>query len=925
MFETNRDPFESLREQWGTAQELAVGTFQKAQERADIREGIEREEARYQQTRTDALSAEARRTALEQLRQLDEALAQMDPDDPEDAEAYQQGILARNYLTGVLGQEGQGALSAIAEGRVQANGRLVPVGEAVAAAGAQGRRAGDRRTEEAEERAHQRERELNMLGFTFQSREAALQRGFLGSEAEKERGSREALAAAEREFNAMMAEAERELRRGLTTQQIAAQLHEQFVSLGFQGDQAALDRALQREIEQGRIDLETKRLNAVDSAALAAEYRTAIALLDPNIPEDRAALSAIREDAQASGMTAGWISVVLSAIDAQAGRGAQQGFEMTDKQIADLEAATAARLAGTELTEAQVEAERARTAYVYRQIESMNATDAETRARTEAAEYELDRQKVVDGRADIIEFQDFVVNTTALGALGLPVLQQMLFDIENGIEDSIYAPYMDFVTPEMLEAAIEKATNLDVDGDLSRAAWIQQTKAAIIDGNLDNIGRAASLLDPQELYELVNASDDDPMFQGENGQMMRWLRESLGSNPAVLAAAQRQAGIRKMGENQPQIASATSRLEFYAGQRPDDLQAGEAAVRGALQVLADNGLFGDPLDPDGTAEMIEDHVAFYRRAWGDQEGAFNADMAESAARTALNNANAALVSRNLNGPSGGPEAVGADLETLKFMQSLAESDIEALEIQMESAGCLVTDALDRQAVQSGDECAMLNYQLAQARSRYTNIARGHGYFTDDEYAQNALMAAISEEVDADPAFAGDAATDAERNAEVVRRYRELSNVGTEEEEEEPAPEPREPRTAAERGADFRAGVQSVGPAVAGAVTSGVNAVTDFLGGALGGTPQEPTQPSSGARPASGAAPQPQMTFDNPGLQQLASMPYSYGGRQMTVGEAWQMAVSDPTMRVAILEHVMSQSGIDRPTATAALNQLITGR
>lgn len=897
MFNTNRDPFETLREQWGTAQELAVGSFQKAQEREDIKTGIEREEARYEQQRTDALSAEARRVALEQLRQLDEALAQMDPDDPEDAEAYQQGLLARNHLTSVLGQEGQGALSAIAEGRVQSDGRLVPVGEAVAAAGARGRAAGDRRAIEAEERAFAREQQKAVMGFEFQA-----------GEAEKQR-----------EFEAMMQEAEHLLRQGLTTQQIAAQLHEQAVSLGFQKDQGALDRALQREIEQGRIALETRRLNVTDSAALAAQYTAQIASLDPSREVDRAALSAILQGAQVSGMTPEWIAVVTAQAEAQVGSGARLGFARTEAELADLRAATAARKAGIELTEAQVGLLAAQESYTRRQITSMDVADAETRARTNAANYDLQRAKVMDGRADIIEFQDFIVNTTALGSLGLPALQQMLFDIENGIEDSIYAPYMGFVTPEMLEAAIEKATEIDADGDLSRSAWIQQTRGAIIDGNLENIERAAAYLNPEDIDALLNAADDDPMFEGDMGQTMRWLRASLEGNPGLVAAAERKAGLRRMGENQPQIASATARLDFYASQRPDNIEMGAEGVRGALRVLADNGLFGDPLNPEATNDLIEQHVSFYRRAWGDQEGEFNAEMAESASRTALNQANAALAWRNVNGPTGGGP-IGADLDTLKFIRDTTDRQIAATKLRMEAAGCVIADMVNYQAaaMQRGPQgtCEALSLEVRAYEEQYNDALSLSGYPNPKEREARYILEGIASGVDADMPDA----TPEEKEAEVLRRYREVTSpMGADEPEEPEAREPAgPPPTARERGEAVAGAAAGALRGVEGALSGAARGFGDFMTGLVGGGAQQPAQPAPG--------PSPQVSFgDNAGLQQLAGMPYSYGGRQMTVGEAWQMAVSDPTMRMGILEHVMSQSGIDRETATAALNQLITGR
>lgn len=899
MFETNRDPFESLREQWGTAQELAVGTFQKAQERADIREGIEREEARYQQQRTDALSAEARRTALEQLSQLDAALAQLDPEDPEDAQAYEEGIRARNYLTGVLGQTGQNALSAIAEGRVMGDGRLVPVGEAVAAAGARGRAAGERRAEEAREREFQREREMNMLGFTFESRERALDRDLTREEG-----------AAQREFEALMAAAERDLRRGLTTQQIAAQLHEQFVSLGFQGDQAALDRALQLEIEQGRIDLETKRLSMTESAALGAQFISQIQSLDPNREADRVAMSALLEDARASGLTPGWLSAVEAQVEAQAGAGAQLGFQRTEAEIDDIRAAAEARRSGVEVDQAQIALLGAQESYTLRQIQSMDVADAETRARTGVMTYDLERKKVVDGRADIIEFQDFVVSTTALGSLGLPALQQMLFDIENGVEDSIYAPYMDFVTPEMLEAAIEKATQIGSDEDTARKLWLQQTRGALADGDLDNIARVASFMDPQEITAMLEASDDDPMFTNEEtGATMRYLRDTLRGNPAMAAAAARQAGIRALSENQPRIASATSRLEFYAAQRPDDIAAGEAAVRGALQVLADNGLLGDPLDPDATAEIIEQHVSFYRQAWGDQEGAFNAEMAESAARTALNRANAIAASRTLND---GPE--GVNLEALKFLRDTTDRQIDAVQARMDAVGCNISDMAGRaSALQAAglprNACETMSQEVAAYEQQYLDLLNNAGYLNPAQQVQSAIRRGIAEQVEQDMPDA----TSEEKNAEVARRYDAYLNPPPPPGETEEGEEPREPMTAAERGAAagsaVRGAAQAIGPGLAGAATAGVNAITGFVGGALGGAP----------------APAPQVTFDNPGLQQLDAMPYTQGGRQTTVGEAWRASVNDPTTRVAILEYVQRTAGIDRQTATEALNQLITGR
>jgi hypothetical protein len=807
MFETNRDPFEELRKQWGTAQELSVGSFQKAQERADVQQGIEREEARYQSQREDALSAEARRVALEQMRQLDEALAQLDPDDPEDAQAYEEGVRARNYLTGVLGMSGQNALSAIAEGRVAGDGRLIPVGEAVAAAGARATGAGERRAIQAEEREFRRQRELTVMGFEFQSGESEKQRAFEG----------------------MMQEAERMLRQNLTTQQISAQLYEQAVSLGFQGDQAALDRALQKEIESGRIDLEMKRLNATESANLATEYRTAISALDPNVPEDRDALSAILADAESSGMSQGWVSVIRSAVAAQAGRGTQLGFEMTEQQVEDLRAAIENRRAGTALTEAQTKAVAAQAAYTRRQIQSMDVTDAETRIRTNAMEYDLNRKKVTDGRADIIEFQDFIVATASLGQLGVQTLQQMLFDIENGVQDSVYAPYMDFVTPDILELAIEKAQQIGESEDLSREVWLAQARAALIDEDLDNIERIAAYMDPVEIDRMLSAPDDDPMFTGPTGRTMRALRDSLLGNPGLTAAAERKAGLRRVAENQPQIASATARLEFYAAQRPDNIELGVEGVRGALRVLADNGLFGDPVDPEGTNELIEQHVSFYRQAWGDQEGMFNADLAESASRAALNRANASLALRKLT-ESDAPH--GFDLDTLKFIRDTTDRQIDAVKERMLTAGCRITDMMDYQAaaMMRGTQgiCEALSMEIKSYEDQYADALGSVGYRNPTERARTSVLESIATAVQADMPDA----TDAEKQAEVQRRYNRMFTIG----EPEPEPEarapraPREPVTPAEAGATFGESVREGANAVAGWGTAIGEGATNFARG-----------------------------------------------------------------------------------------------
>lgn len=751
------DPYEGLRDQMNLLQQAALGVPDRLQQRADIefdrerdesrrQEDIDREQARFDTQQGTLLQQQERQTILTQLDQVRKDLADMDADDPlrEDA------LWLHQYLLGMLNRAPGEVFGAMAEddgGDGRSPSRIL--GQLGGAATA-GREAA---AERAAERAKEREFEKMVLGHDLD----------METQADQQR------------FQQLMQGIIHQFERGQFNLSLSAEDVRFFARLGFDQDQASILNALQQKWQDGQLDLENRRLDLTQSRELSNDYITLFEKFDPNRAEDLAAMKRLVERARTLGMEPAHLASVELAYEAQFSRGAQQQF-------------TAQELANE---------------HVQGQINSMGATEALTRAQTHGVEWLNTRNELEAGRADVTALGELLQTTAAMGDLGLPILHAIRAELEEGREDSQFASYFEFLGTEggrdILDAAIDKATEIASDEQTQNAIWRQSARNAMIEGTDAALTMVAGMMRPDELAQLLAITDEnDPMFtNGIDGLAKQAIWRMLKDDPIAQERVQRESHALRIAQDEPYISAIQNRLTFYGSNRPpqDGLQQAEDSVRADLMRLVDYGLFGiyDPTGEfdDYNIQQVENMVNFYRQAWGDSEQAFNAELAEIVSRTAVNNANAAKLQRDAATMGTGG---GSSLEGLSTLMTYTDKVIDGIEAEARLHGCYAAeDALD---INPGVSPVCANYaaQIAEVRRNYTYFLNGSGVSNVSQAEEKATRERIFLEVadefpDETPEF---------WNTETNRRYGELLQTlsGGPRPEGEPAPAAPSP-TAAE--------------------------------------------------------------------------------------------------------------------------------
>lgn len=277
MFDTDRDPFASVVDALNRGGQAHANVPLAQQERADRREGFEREDAVRAEGREQQLTDEARRERLEDLQQLYEYMASLDETNPEDQDDIELAKEAISTILSELDMTGQEAIASLGRGSVtterrnttqaQVQGptptvegtgqsldpkasatvtqrRTVPTGQAIAEVGAGAAQAERRRGIEAEERQFEHQEFMTRLGF------------------ELEGISRED----EQAFNTLMAEAQRAHENDQQTADIKSRMKELLKRLGHDVSENALNRELDKYLQEQQIAADKAQYTFVGDA-----------------------------------------------------------------------------------------------------------------------------------------------------------------------------------------------------------------------------------------------------------------------------------------------------------------------------------------------------------------------------------------------------------------------------------------------------------------------------------------------------------------------------------------------------------------------------------------------------------------------------------------------------------------------------------
>ena len=734
---TNNPIFAQVLQQLSGAQTALNQVPQAAEQRRLNNEQIAREEARYQQTRQDTMTSQARQVYLDQLTKAQDALSQLDPTNPDDYQSVQRLNKVIKSLSDSLSLSGMEALrgiggSTITESspttyfgdrstlsvgvgqpggqggpatrnismtpKVSVNRQIeTPTGVALAQGQAQARAAGERRGIATEERAFDRQKTMAVLQFDQQTQ----------------------LNTDQQAWQSFQNELNRRFQAGESSKQIASAMYQQAKQLNFDGSQGDLNRNIQQQqvaIQKQQADTaaaaqvaESKNLSYAQSANERDAFLKDIENLGPNDTEQAQAILTAAESAVENGtLNPSHLENVKSAIASRSGSVAKANLEKLRSDI--------------------------------------DATDASTAAANAQANYtnfQVDRQKASDEQASITDAQNFVKESVALGPVGVATLQSMLGDLQNGnIENSKYKGFLKHLDEQTLQEAIAKAMDVSQNEDLTNQVFRAQSATTILQQRNATADEMASLFtDPQSLMDFKNLEPTDPKLANDVTLQKAWklLQDPLyAGEVAARAAINNQARVlQQMG---PQIQFSTSQLDFYSKQRPDDVSKGEDAVRAALNTLVRAQMFGDAADPEATQQQVEQVVSFYKQAWGDAEDKFNADMAESAARSFYQSSLAGQAKRTAEGG-------GMTLDQLKFQKDVIGANISAANSKADALGCGTTTASGVRT--GGPECVAIGKEIAGYQTQYNDILSMSGYVSPSDAELKRVYDQVSAEVERD--------------------------------------------------------------------------------------------------------------------------------------------------------------------------------
>lgn len=244
MFRTDRNPYTEMIASLNRASEAAA--------EAPLRMGA----------RQDQLTDEMRQQTLSMLDEIWSGMGELDPSDPNDAELLESGNQAAQKLLGMLGMSGTEAIQALGQTqvpvtsqetqtvqgpplRVEGSGlnispevqvsspvtRQQSLGQVVGQVRAGGQRAARQREQDLREREFEHDEFMTRLNFDL----SALDRED------------------QQEFQRLMTEAEQDFRRGMLSDELSHNMYQFLSNQGWQGTQAELDRALQRELQDESI------------------------------------------------------------------------------------------------------------------------------------------------------------------------------------------------------------------------------------------------------------------------------------------------------------------------------------------------------------------------------------------------------------------------------------------------------------------------------------------------------------------------------------------------------------------------------------------------------------------------------------------------------------------------------------------------
>lgn len=269
-YETNRDPFAAVVDALGRGADSFAAVPGRQQERQD-----------KDRARTDALTEQGRSKRFEMLQELYDALASLDPSDPQDQPLIEEAQAAIGVLLEELDLEGEEAVRSLGRGTVTTQRRqsspaqvqgdrltvegserditpaaradilreiTQPVGQVIASAKAGGARAERRREVEREERQFEHQEFMTRLGFELQGL------------------SRED----EQEFQNLMAQAQREHEAGQLSTQLKSSMRELLARLGHDVNENRLNRELQTYLQERQQEHE-KKLHEISIDAEANE------------------------------------------------------------------------------------------------------------------------------------------------------------------------------------------------------------------------------------------------------------------------------------------------------------------------------------------------------------------------------------------------------------------------------------------------------------------------------------------------------------------------------------------------------------------------------------------------------------------------------------------------------------------------------
>jgi hypothetical protein len=528
-------------------------------------------------------------------------------------------------------------------------------------------------------------------------------------------------------------DAQNDFLAGEGTLERALRLRMQENGFGFEGGEAAAERQLRQWLKGQDIALERERLGIDESRSARQSIIESINLLGP---EDTEELQAIRQYAEGAGLHTPDLMAVRSAMESRHGK-------LVEVTLATLDA----------------------------ELEQVQSTTALNEVRERRESFAAQRDKIEAGNADLTSAADFLINTVEMGKLGVPTIDKMIAVLESNDASSPYYQHAKTLGMDKLNAARQRALVVGEDKESMEQLARQEVRAQFVLTGEAAIDSLAGVYSPEQLEAIATAQEGDPNYD-------RVLTQLL-ANPETLTAAMGRANLRESLERlqlaEPRINYAMGRLDQFAQQRPDDIAAGEQAVRDSLQTLVSVGLFGADDDPEATEAEINRVVSFYRQAWGDQEKAFNAELAELASRGVLNRARAKAAEQEGTGDN--------VLERLKFQSEQIQRLIDGVKIKAHGR-C----KLDENSRFFGEDpmCARWQGEIEGYQDSYVDLLNATGYFTPDQRKVIEASEAFDEEIRAKHPDWTDEQVNAEIDARLNRLFGDFGGGG---EEPEPEPEP----------------------------------------------------------------------------------------------------------------------------------------